>query len=385
MSLDIPKIVLDPDNDTEMRAQAFQRIRIASKDTLTDFSPGSPIAALVEGQVYAQAELSYYLNMLPEALALEVFRLSDVERSPGTAAVGELTFLLANPISSDFSLPTGYQISKGDLSYELIAPLYIAAGGITAIAPVRATATGSRHNLPAYGISQGLGVTYLRSVYNAEAIGGGTDLEPLTDYVKRASRATRYRGILVGKSDYEREALRLLPPGYSAVAVPFLTSDRINTDEGNVHIFLLNADDEPVSTALAGSIYSQLSDQVPAGFRLWVSSADVLPLDLAVVLKVPEATQALADSIYASLKAWVSSGGAGLGKDITIDDLRYHCRTVPGVERTLTILIGPDSVDKAMPTAYTQATIGSLTLDLTEGAKNRIFVYGDSGDLVGRE
>lgn len=380
MALDIPKLVLDPDNDEEMRRQAFQRIRIASNDKITDFSPGSPVAALVEGQVYAQAELSYFMNFLPEALALEVFRLGGPERSEGTKAIGELTFLLSNPISNDFFIPVGYEISKGDLSYRLTEPVNIPAGGLSAIATIEATEPGTAYNLPAYSISQGLGLTHLQSVYNVNPIGGGTDLEPLATYVRRASRAFRYRGTLVSKSDYERAAKELLPTGYTAVAIPFLSSDRLTDREGHVHLFLLDDNDKPISPALASNVKSQLEEKVPAGFRLWVSSAEVEPLELSVVLEVEEITVEAANRVYAALDAWISSSGAGMGKDIRLDDLRYECRKTEGVKRVLTALIGPSSNDKAMPNAFTQATIGGLSLDLTDGSIQRTFYFGKDRD-----
>jgi uncharacterized phage protein gp47/JayE len=378
MSLDIPRIVLDPADDEALRSQAFNRIRIASDNRLTDFSPGSPVAALVEGQVFAQAELSYFLGLLPEALALEVFRLAGPERSEGTRAVGELTFLLTKPISNDFFIPIGYRVNNGDLSYVLTESLNIPAGALSGTARIQAIAPGSAYNLPAYSISQGLGLTHLQSVYNATPISGGTDLEPLDLYVRRASRAFRYRGTLVSKGDYERAARELLPPGFSALAVPFLSSDRLTEKEGHVHIFILDPDSSPATRSLCAEVQAQLADNVPTGMRLWVSPAEVEPLELTVVLKVNQVTTELADRVYKALARYISPSGVGIGKDVSIDDLRYQCRTVAGVERVLTALVGPSANDRAMPNSFTQATIGSLSIDLTDGSISRPFYYGSS-------
>ena len=71
----IPSIILDPRNEDEVILSAYDRVRSASNGIINDFSLSSPIAALIEGQAFVQMELLWYLNQLPTALALEVFRL----------------------------------------------------------------------------------------------------------------------------------------------------------------------------------------------------------------------------------------------------------------------------------------------------------------------
>ena len=67
----LPNIDLDPRNETELVAAAAQRVFEASGSTINDFSAGSPITALLEGQAFAQAEFLQFANQFPESVLVE--------------------------------------------------------------------------------------------------------------------------------------------------------------------------------------------------------------------------------------------------------------------------------------------------------------------------
>ncbi|MBH8577223.1 baseplate J/gp47 family protein [Nostocaceae cyanobacterium CENA369] len=195
---EIPKLVLDPQNDDQLVQLAFDRIREASGGQLNDFRPGSPLAASVEGQVFALAELLFYLNMLPEALALEVFRLSGVTRNAGTKATGYLRFLLQTPLGSDFIINAGYSVPFKDSFFVLQEQLYIPAGATEADVLVQVYYEGSDLNCPAFGILiSSTGVNCLQTIYNAEAITGGSDLETLKSTITRAQTTNTWKSDIV--------------------------------------------------------------------------------------------------------------------------------------------------------------------------------------------
>jgi hypothetical protein len=57
---------LDPRNTSALVRDTQTKIFLESDGSLNDFSPASPLSAIVEGQAYAQNELLYYLNSLPD-------------------------------------------------------------------------------------------------------------------------------------------------------------------------------------------------------------------------------------------------------------------------------------------------------------------------------
>ena len=67
----LPRIELDPRNEAELVKAAARRVYEASNSTLNDFSAGSPIMALLEGQAFAQSEFLQFANQFPESVLTE--------------------------------------------------------------------------------------------------------------------------------------------------------------------------------------------------------------------------------------------------------------------------------------------------------------------------
>ena len=65
---------LDPRNTSALVRDMQTKIFLESDGQLNDFSSASPLSAMVEGQAFAQGELLYYLNSLPEAYTLQWLR-----------------------------------------------------------------------------------------------------------------------------------------------------------------------------------------------------------------------------------------------------------------------------------------------------------------------
>ena len=67
----LPNVLLDPRNEAELVQAAARRVYESSNATINDFSSGSPIMALLEGQAFAQAELLQFANQFPESVLVE--------------------------------------------------------------------------------------------------------------------------------------------------------------------------------------------------------------------------------------------------------------------------------------------------------------------------
>lgn len=367
MSLDIPRIILDPENEEEVIRQAYERIQAASDNTLTDFSAGSPIAALIEGQAFVYAELLWFLNRLPEALALEVLRLSGVSRSPGTKARGRLHFLLSAPISSDFILSQGFLVPYKESGYVTTEALVIPAGSLEGSASIEAVSEGRAYNAPGFAIAGGgQGMSYLQSVYNPDPITGGSDLEPLDELLRRSQRALRTRNVLVTAEDYESKAEELLGYGSRATVFPLIAADRITEKAGNVHVFLAGVDGKPPSTETCQTIQRDLKALSFAGASVWVSPVALSPVTVDAVVRVPQLSQGIADDCYRVVADYLSPLQFPLGSSIRIKELEYLVRSVQEVKEVVTLLINSQAVNIPMPNKYTTPELETLALTLVD-------------------
>lgn len=383
--IDLPSILLDPQNEDEVITQAYERIRSASGNTITDFNPSSPIAALIEGQTYVYMELLWFLNQLPEALALEVLRLSGVTRSPGTKAKGRAVFLLRSSQASDFEVSAGYFIPYKEAGFETTVTLVIPAGSIEASVPIEAIREGSDMNVDRYSLATTTtGLSYLQSIYNTDPITGGTDLEPLPETLRRAQIALRTREVLVTTEDYETKAQELLGFGSTATAYPLLSSDKETEKAGNLHVFLADTQGKPPSLENCQSIQKQLKDLSFAGSSIWVSPVVLQQITIDAVVSVDQLSQDTADAVFGAVKDYLSPSQFTLGTSVRLKELEYLIRSTEGIREVVSVLIDSQAVNLPMPNQYTTPDLEVLSLTMTD-ATGLTFTYylGDFQDYRG--
>lgn len=365
--LDIPSLLLDPQNELEVIEQAYERIRAASNNTITDFNPSSPVAALIEGQAYVYMELLWYLNQLPEALALEVLRLAGVTRSAGTKARGILTFTLSSSLATQFVVSQGFVIPYRDSGFQTLATLVIPPGSIEATVPVEAMRTGADMNIGAYGFStNSTGLSFLQNIYNASSITGGTGLEPLSETLQRAQIALRSRDVLVTARDYEIKAAELLGVGSTATAYPLLSSDKSTQKVGHIHIFAVDSEGNKPSETTCQSVQGQLQALSFAGSSVWLTPVDLYTANLDISITAMQLSDDLADDIFNQVLDYLSPASFVLGASIRVKELEYLVRSVEGVTEVFSLLINEQSVNLAMPNKFTQPKLGFLAITVTD-------------------
>lgn len=386
----IPKVVLDPNNDDELTQLALSRAYSASDGKLSDFSESSPFFWLVRAQVFCMAELLWYLNLLPEALALEVLRLSGVQRSAGTKATGKIVFLLQSPLLTDFIVNPGYFIplrstvvtTNGQTAgYLTTDQLVIPAGSSSGSVAIEAVEVGIAYNQAEFALTTAaVGLAYVQSIYNDEPITGGTDLEPLEVTLTRAQTALRSRGVLVSTLDFEEAAETLLGAGSRATCIPLLSSDRESYQSGQVHVFLVGADGLPPSTGTCQSIKSELQQQSFAASSVWVSPVAMEAVTVSVIANVDQISLEIAKDLESAITEHLSPQSFVLGSTIKVKEMEYLCRSVFGVTEIQSVLLDNQAVNRPMPLLYSQPFLETLEVTLIQsGVASETFYLG-TGD-----
>lgn len=372
----IPKLVLDKQNDAELLQQAYTRVYNASNGVLNANQSGSALLALLEGQVYLTAELLWYLNMLPEALALEVFRLTGVERKLGTKAVGNLTVFLSMVLTSPFILSKGTIIDQ----YVLTDTLYIPPGNTQSTVPIEALNIGSSGNKKAYALSVGTLTTYMQGAFNNEPIQGGNDLEDLDTYIERVQLSLRQRDTLVSLEDYQEAAISYMGLGGVATTFPLISANKQTKTLGHTHTFIAYADGTLPSLALCASVQEQMQERVFIGAASWVSRADFQPITIDIVAAVDSLSITLADDIYDALVDYLSPKSYKIGATVEINELEYIARSVDGVNRVTTCFIDNAGLSVGMPTFYTYPQIDTASITLVDRLGRSTTYYRGTGD-----
>jgi hypothetical protein len=346
LDLNIPKLVLDPANEGDLVELAYERIRAASGNTITDFRPGSSAAAFVEGQTFALMELLYYVNLMPEAIAIEVFRLYGVTRGLGSSASGSLTFLLEGPAVDQYVLPAGYPVPYLDTTITLQAPLVIPVGSNSATVTCVVDVVGKQYNAAAFDIvitETGLGL--VQSIYNATAFTGGSDIEPLADLVSRCQAATVSREAIITELDYQVAAEQLLGTGSRAVVVPNLGSDGLTFRQASVAVFMLDNQGQPASLVNCATVRSALDERILIGTTVNCFPAILIPIDVDVQVNTTSISQEIADNIIQNIGEYLRPQGYNGGEVVQHTELIFQARLADGVRSVDSVLLNGDAID----------------------------------------
>lgn len=362
---DIPKVVLDPRDDSTLLEQMYMRVLNASGGKLNQVTAGSSLAALFEGIVYALATQRWYLNNLPEALAIEMFRFSGVARSAGQFARGEVTVLLSNALGNDFLMSAGtfipasfaaQQTLGSQIGYVTTTSLKIPAGAIEGTVGIQATLLGASLNAQPFQLvvpGASIGLSYVNTVHNRLPITGGADVENMVEYLKRVQADLRSNGTLVSLSDFERAVVTLAGGSAFAKAIPLMDANKHTPVPGNVSVFYIYNDFTQPSLTDCGAVRTSLLQDTLAGSYVNVFPMEYKPLQIDLVITVEQWSNSLLDAVHKALYDYMTPGAFEPGTAVKIDELRYITRSVPGVKGVTTCHIDEKPYNMAMPNQWT--------------------------------
>ena len=189
----LPSISIDPRTEAQIVQDASQRVYEASGQTLNDFSAGNPLAALLEGQAFAQGEFLFWANQLPQSILAEwVGPFLGAMRRLGTPAVARL---LLTVTSSDTSttIPAGTAITTnsnltGGVSSTFVTSedAFIPAGENQVYVAAASQYVGAQYNVPANSITivSATNIPGLTAT-NPQPAQGGSDVESYQEVQER--------------------------------------------------------------------------------------------------------------------------------------------------------------------------------------------------------
>jgi hypothetical protein len=206
----LPLVSIDPRNEAQLVQDASQRVYEASNGTLNDFSSGNPLAALLEGQAFAQGELLFWANQLPEKILIDwIGPFLGAMRRLGTPAAA-LVNVSIPPQNKDITIPAGStfstdsQLTSGQsILFLSSADFTIPSGSTSADIPVYSKYVGTVYNSPANSITipPSIGVTGI-TCSNPQPAVGGSDVETDAEVKQRFFTLIRRRNP-VSQSDWE--------------------------------------------------------------------------------------------------------------------------------------------------------------------------------------
>ena len=279
---------LDPRNTPALVRDTQTKIFLESGGQLNDFSAASPLSAIVEGQAYAQSELLYYLNSLPEAFTLQWFRQLGIQRSIGAKAVVEVTFTKVEGFGRTVIIPKGTVLSTvSNLNYILDEEVRINNDELIATGRAVSERWGTVYNVAPGAIQKiNVNILGLNTQTNERQAQGGKDLESIENLKTRAFTLLRRRG-LISANDYENEIREIAPEASIVKVITHEERERVSEDipTGVIAVCLGDQDGRELEATIRQNLLKALRKRVPLGTAIYLTSPEVTPLETTVVIE----------------------------------------------------------------------------------------------------
>ncbi len=294
---------LDPRNTSALVRDMQTKIFLESDGQLNDFSPASPLSALVEGQAFAQGELLYYLNSLPEAYTLQWLRQLGIQRAIGARSVVEVTFIKKRGFNRSVVIPANTIVStSNNLNFVLKTEVRIGDVQSSAKGIVESEKWGSVYNVPAESIEKiNRNILGLERATNLTFSQGGKDLESIDSLKAKAFSLLRRRG-LISAEDYENEVS--LVASEAAVIKVLTYEDRFNIpaekQSGNIVICVGDANGSELGVLTRANIVKSLKSRIPLGNSISLISPEVTPVESTISCEYDDETFNGGLDLYAS-------------------------------------------------------------------------------------
>jgi hypothetical protein len=378
----LPDILLDPRSEQELLEQAAQYAIGKSGGQLGNLSPANPLIFLLEAQVFAGAELLWYLNRLPQKLLIGFLNYWGVSTTEGVSATGDLTVTLTGPLATTITLPSGLLFSDGQYLFQSVSPVVVPSGSVTAIIPVQCTVSGVAGNLTAYTINNIVTPNaYLKSCTNPAQFVTGVDPVSVDQAVSNFVGELRSEQC-ISQADFIRLSQKFLGVGWDVRVLPNTDPNTGQNDTGSVAVLIGNPQNILTPTATTIALQKHLTDLAPITSRVWVSNIDYKPLTARVYVTYDGGEgRELADQIYATIRdLLVTNPRQVTDRDITVLGDRVGCKVMASTLNGRSSA-SVKSVREALYLKYLEVQITPNNTDMIRGDDVRLLWGSELGEL----
>lgn len=315
--------------NTDALVRAIQtRIFLESGGALNDFTPASPLAAISEGQAFAQAELLYYLNNLPEAFSLQWLRQLGIQRKLGSKSIVDVSFYKVPGFQRVLIVPSGTRLfADGGQEFITLEEVRITEGEFSAIVTCQSDRWGSTYNVGVGQINKieknFAGLEFLR---NEQPASGGSDIETIDQMKQRAFEVLTRRNLTTGL-DFENEVRTLVPTADIVKVLTYEERNEINSlFSGNVMVCVGDENGKELSNANLSFLIDSIKSRVTIGTNVSFIPPDIIPLDVVVEvyydpLITTVGTDVLSNQIFQELSNYLNPSNIQLGSEISYQDI----------------------------------------------------------------
>ncbi|KAB8333791.1 hypothetical protein SD80_011585 [Scytonema tolypothrichoides VB-61278] len=366
---DIPPI--DTKTTSDLVTLGQERALAVSAGRLNDFSPGSPVIAILEAVATQGSQIITTVNSLGSTLERNRLSLFGVERRQGTNAVGTIGVRLDGLYADPFVLPRGFRVVINGIQFETTADLGIPAYTDYGTVPIISLTPGSRGNVSQLTPVSFPSVRRLGAIALTEPTRNGQDAETEAEFQQRIYGLLRRRETLISEDDFEAAVIDFLGVGSTALSIGRLKPDKITYQNGYVGVFGLNTDGSALSTGQISALSDLLNRKAAmATITVWTIDTFTINVDIVVAIQSGVLPDAIALSIQQNVRDFLFPGKLPAGESIYPKALEARIQAIPGVVLgVIDVKLNGFAMPQPMPHLWTVGVLGMLkvTVNLNGG------------------
>jgi hypothetical protein len=319
---------LDSRNTSALVRAIQTRINLESGGELNDFTPASPLAAISEGQAFAQAELLYYLNNLPEAFSIQWLRQLGIQRRIGARALVDVTFYKVPGYNRVVVIPAGTRVyANNGLAFRLISEIRILESQDSVVGICRSDKWGEVYNVGQNEINKiernFIGLDFIT---NQESAAGGKNLETVSSMKQRAFEVLSRRNLTTA-NDFSNEIITLAP---EASIVKTLTyEERYNLSSalsGNIVLCVGDENGKELSETTLTYLIESIRNRVTLGTNISILPPEIVPIDLVIEVyydpnEISGNIDLRADNILTAMREYITPNTLPLGSELSYQEI----------------------------------------------------------------
>lgn len=319
---------LDSRNTSALVRAIQTRINLESGGELNDFTPASPLAAISEGQAFAQAELLYYLNNLPEAFSIQWLRQLGIQRRIGARALVDVTFYKVPGYNRVVVIPAGTKVyANNGLAFRLMSEVRILESQDSVTGVCRSEKWGDAYNVGQNEINKiERNFVGLDFIINQEGATGGKNLETVSSMKQRAFEVLSRRNLTTA-NDFSTEVITLAP---EASIVKTLTyEERYNLSSalsGNVVLCVGDENGRELSETTLSYLVESIKNRVTLGTNISILPPEIVPIDLVIEVyydpnEISGNIDLRADNILNAMREYITPNTLPLGSELSYQEI----------------------------------------------------------------
>lgn len=315
--------------NTEALVKAIQtRMYLESGGKLSDFTPASPLSAISEGQAFAQSELLYYLNNLPEAFSLQWLRQLGIQRKVGSRALVDVTFYKVPGYQRVLIIPKGTKlIANGGQVFITLAELRVNEGDLSGVVSCQSERWGSSYNVNAGEINKiEKNFAGLEFLQNEQPAVGGADTESVSEMKQRAFEVLSRRN-LTTSVDFENEVRTLVPEASIVKVLTYEEKNQLSDSfSGNVVICVGDENGGELSSSNISYLINSMRPRVTIGTNISFIQPDVVPVDLTIEIYydptlLTTGVDSLANQVLETMRGYIDPSSLPLGSSLDYQEM----------------------------------------------------------------